>query len=213
MDMGELRRTEPVSSVFGYDRGTPIDRFYIETFLDVFKGDIMGRVLEIGDSTYTKRFGSFRVARSDVLNRYPGHPETTFVGDLSDPDVLPRDAFDCIILTQTLHLVFNMEAAIACLHDSLTPGGVLLATVPWISAIDRGTWRDSWYWALTPAALRALLARRFGASGVSVTSYGNVLSGVAFLHGLAAQELTEAELAITDRCCPVTVAGRAEKLA
>ena len=38
---------------------------------------------------------------------HEGHPETTFVGDLGDGEDLPSDAFDCIVLTQTLHLAFR----------------------------------------------------------------------------------------------------------
>src|SRR6202035_2497766 len=44
---GSLRRLQPVSRKFGYDRGTPISRYYIETFLKARKNDIRGRVVEI----------------------------------------------------------------------------------------------------------------------------------------------------------------------
>ena len=93
--------------------------------------DIRGRVLEIGDGEYTRRYGGERVTKSDVLNRFSGDPETTFVGDLKDGANLPSDAFDCVILTQTLHLIFKMDAAIdtiwrilarMALFSSLCPG-------------------------------------------------------------------------------------------
>ena len=123
LGFGDLRRTTPVSSVFGYDRGNPVDRHYIEAFLEANRADVRGRVLEIGDSAYTRQFGGDRVERSDVLNRYEGHPETTFVGDLCDGANLPSDAFDCIVLTQTLHLLFDMPKAVATLWRVLKPGG------------------------------------------------------------------------------------------
>ena len=115
IDFGDLRRTSPVSSVFGYDHGNPVDRYYIEAFLEANRAYVGGRVLEIGDSAYTRRFGGGRVARSDVLNRYEGHPETTFAGDLCDGAKLPSEAFDCIVLTQTLHLLFDMPKAVETL--------------------------------------------------------------------------------------------------
>ena len=72
MDLGDLRRLAPLSREFGYDRGQPVDRYYIEAFLAASSGLIRGRVLEIGDRSYTERFGGDRVTQSDVLNVNPG---------------------------------------------------------------------------------------------------------------------------------------------
>jgi glycosyltransferase involved in cell wall biosynthesis len=209
--MGDLRRTVPFSKEFGYDRGKPLDRHYIEAFLMQNASDIKGRVLEIGDSTYTMQFGAERVATADVLNRFPGNPQTTFLGDLAGESNLPSDTFDCVVLTQTLHLIYDMQAAVRTLLRVLRPGGVLLITVPWVSSIDRGEWGDTWYWSLTPRALDRLLSEHFGGGNVSINHYGNVLAATAFLYGLAEHELTPQELNVHDRFCPVIVAGRAIK--
>ena len=64
---GDLHRLTPISQCFGFDRGLPVDRYYIERFLARHASEIVGRVLEIGDDTYTRRFGGSRVSRSDVL--------------------------------------------------------------------------------------------------------------------------------------------------
>ena len=188
-----------------------MDRRYIEAFLATHSSDIAGRVLEIGDNAYTMRFGGGRVTQSDVLNRYDGHSATTFIGDLADGEVLPSNAFDCILLTQTLHLLFDMPSAVATLWRILRPDGVLLVTVPWVSPIDRGEWGDSWYWSLTPAALRRLFSDRFGEKNVQVSHYGNVYSAIGFLHGLAEHELKAELLDVLDPHCPVIVAARAVK--
>lgn len=211
MNLGDLRRTTPLSTVFGYDRGKPLDRRYIEDFLRRHAEHVRGRVLEIGDDTYTRQFGGDAVTHSDVFHRYPGQPGATFSGDLADAASLPREAFDCIILTQTLHLIYRMPDAVHSLHSGLRPGGALLVTVPYVCPIDRGEWKDSWYWSLTPLALKCLLEDEFGPGRVSVESYGNVLSATAFLYGLAEHELTEEELDTHDPCCPVTVMGLALK--
>ncbi len=42
---------------FGYDRGLPIDRYYIERFLANNASDIRGHVMEIADNIYMRRFG------------------------------------------------------------------------------------------------------------------------------------------------------------
>jgi len=208
---GDLRRTDPISKIFGYDRGKPLDRRYVEDFLETHAADIRGRVLEVGDSTYTHRFGGEKVNQADVLNRFPGHPETTFVGDLAEGAGLPSDAFDCIVLTQTLQFLFDLPAAVATLERVLKPGGVLLVTVPWISPIDRGEWGATWYWSLTPRGLERLLQGPFTGGEVAVAAYGNVLTATAFLYGLAEHELRPAELDAHDPHCPVLVAGRAVK--
>jgi len=205
---GDLRRLTPMSRAFGFDRGQPVDRHYIEAFLARNASDIRGRVLEVGDATYTRHFGGQLVSRSDVLHVNDSNPHATIVADLAHGDAIPSAAFDCVILTQTLHLVYDVRAAVATLRRILAPRGVCLITVPGISQIDAGTWRDSWYWAFTPASLRRALAESFGTSA-SVQSFGNVLTASAFLYGLSASELTAEELGVADASYPVIVAARA----
>ena len=207
--LGDLRRVTPLSRAFGFDRGQPVDRHYIEAFLGRNAADIRGRVLEVGDAEYTTRFGGPRVTRSDVLHVSEGTPNATIVADLARGDAIPSASFDCVILTQTLHLVYDVRAAIATLRRILAPGGTCLVTVPGISQIDAGAWRDSWYWAFTPASLRRALGEAFDARRVDVESFGNVLAATAFLYGMSASELTPGELDAMDASYPVTVAARA----
>ena len=211
VNFGHLRRVTPIARRFGLDRGTPVDRYYIASFLAAHASDVRGRVLEIGDASYTRRYGGDRVTRSDVLHAVPGNPEATLVGDLASGEGLPSDAFDCVILTQTLHLVFDVRAAMRTLHRILRPGGTLLVTVPGISQTTDDNWRDSWYWALTVPAMRRLALECFPEALVEVESHGNVLTAVAFLHGLARQELRAGELAVVDRDFPLVVTLRARK--
>ena len=209
--MGSLRRTTPLSRHFGYDRGLPIDRWYIERFLQENAHLITGRVLEVGDAEYTRRFGGDRVTQFDVLNISPGHPETTFVADLSNGDSLPSETFDCVVLTQTLHLVYDVPAAVATLRRILRPGGTLLATSPGITPLSIDRWADSWYWALTPVSAERLFGEAFGPDQVEVGSHGNVLTSIAFLHGMAAGELRARELGVSDPQFPMLVTVRAAR--
>jgi glycosyltransferase involved in cell wall biosynthesis len=211
VNLGSLRRTTPISRHFGYDRGKPVDRHYIEAFLRRHAADIRGRVLEVGDNAYTRAFGGKRVTSSDVLHIDAGAPGATFVGDLQKGDTLPSDAFDCVVLTQTLHLLFDMPAAVMTLHRILKPGGILLVTVPGVSSVDSGEWGGTWMWSLTVASLGRLLTRSFAENDVTVAMYGNVLTAVAFLHGLAEDELRAGDYDVTDPHYPVIVAGRAKK--
>jgi SAM-dependent methyltransferase len=192
---GSLRRLQPISRVFGFDRGLCIDRYYIENFLSRYAEDIRGHVLEIGEDTYTRRFGGDRVARSDVLHVQEGNPKATVVADLTCADSIPSDTLDCIIFTQTLQFIYDVRAAIRHLYRILKPGGVLLATLPGISQISRydmDRWGD--YWRFTTLSARRLFEEIFPPGSVTVRAYGNVLAAVAFLHGLSAEELRREEL-------------------
>jgi glycosyltransferase involved in cell wall biosynthesis/SAM-dependent methyltransferase len=208
---GDLRRTRPIARNFGFDRGEPVDRRYIEAFLDRHQLGIRGRVLEVGDNAYTRRFGGTRVTSSDVLHVTPGAPGATIIADLTDAPQIPSNSFDCVICTQTLQLIYDLPRAAATLHRILKPGGIALVTAPGISQIDDRAWASSWCWSLTPAAMRRLLAGAFGETQVEVDSDGNVLAAVAFLHGLAADELDDEELIASDPAYPLVVTGKAIK--
>jgi LmbE family N-acetylglucosaminyl deacetylase len=211
VDFGDLGRSEPISRVFGYDRGTPIDRPFIEAFLRQHRQDIRGRVLEIGDDSYTRQFGGERVSQSDVLHVKEGAPGATIIGDLSNAPQIADDSFDCLILTQVLVVIFDLPATIATIHRILKPGGVALITVPGISNIDKDEWHDQWMWSFSPNSLRRLLQLRFKAEGITVSSRGNVLTSIAFLQGLCAEDLQGFPPAGDDPHYPQTVLGRAVK--
>jgi hypothetical protein len=190
-----LTRLEPVSRVFGFDRGKPVDRWYIERFLATHAADVRGRVLEVAESTYTQWYGGDDVTQSDVLYAAPGNPAATVVGDLSTGDGLPRDVYDCFVMTQTLQVIYDVAAAVRGTREVLAPDGVLLATVPGISQIsreDRRDWGD--WWRFTSDSARRLFADAYGPENVEVQAHGNVLSAACFLYGLAAEELSDDEL-------------------
>ena len=207
---GDLRRTEPVARNFGYQRGSPVDRYYIERFLEENSPSIRGRVLEFGGDEYAKQFGGSAVQAIDVLGRTSENSATTIVADLADAPHIPSSTFDCIICTQVLQYVYDLRAALATLHRILKPAGVLLATMPGITPTDDPHWQQSWYWSFTAPSARRLFGDEFG-DDVDVTSRGNVLSAVCFLHGLAAEELVESELAHDDPNIPFLITARAAR--
>ncbi len=211
VDFGSLRRLTPISYNSGYNRGTPIDRYYIENFLAQNSSDIKGRVLEIGDRSYTTQFGGERVTQSDVLHVVEGNPDATIVGDLTCADRIPSDAFDCLILTQTLQLIYDVRAALNTIHRILKPGGVVLVTFPGITPIAADQWGDYWCWSFTTLSGRLLFEEFFPNTNVRVETYGNVLAATAFIQGLATEELHKQELDHRDRCYEVIITVRAIK--
>jgi glycosyltransferase involved in cell wall biosynthesis len=212
---GSLRRLQPVSRNFGWDRGgLPVDRYYIDDFLARHADDVSGRVLEVKDAAYTRRFGGDRVERSDVLHPVPGNPEATIVADLAESNgsALPTDAFDCVILTQVLPFIPDVPAALRTVHRLLRPGGVVLATVPGISQIvrrDMDAWGD--YWRFTSLSARRLFEEAFSDGAVEVEAFGNVLAATAFLYGLSSDELRPEERDHFDPDYEVLIAIRAVK--
>ncbi len=207
---GDLDGTEPLSRNFGFDRGTPVDRYYIDRFLGDHAGRIVGHTLEIGDDSYTARFGGENTTCRDVLHIDPNRP-ATYHGDLETPGLLPKQVFDCQVVTQTLHLLYDMKAAIEHLHSALRPGGALIVTVPGISQIADDEWGKTWYWSLTPASLTRLLVGVFATEQVNVVCYGNVFAATAFLQGVAYEELKRNKLDVVDPLYPVIVAACAVK--
>ena len=206
--MGSLRSTKPISSGWGFDRGRPVDRYYIDSFLEGQREDIHGRVLEILNSDYTRRFGS-RIEQAEILDIDPANREATVIADLAAADSISDDSFDCFILTQTLQLIYDMKSAIAHSHRILRPGGVLLVTVPVVSRLAGEGYTD--YWRFTPASCARLFGETFGPDQVTITAYGNVLSAIAFLEGMACEELARRELDVIDERYPVLLAIRAVK--
>ncbi len=211
--LGDLKRVTPIDPNWGFERGTPIDRVYVERFIGSHAGDIRGHVLEIAAPDYTTAFGR-GVEQVDILMATEGNPEATIVGDLAAAPQIPSDAFDCAIVTQTLQFIYDVRAALATLQRILKPGGVLLVTVPGLTKISRiedeqfGEW-----WHYTGRSVRRLAEEAFGAGNVEVTTYGNVLAATGFLYGLAASDLDEAELDSHDPLYEVVIGLRAVKSA
>jgi SAM-dependent methyltransferase len=204
---GNLRRAQPFSSAFGIDRGTPIDRPFIESWLAERSDLIRGRVLEIKDSEYARRFGS-NIESCDVLDIDATNTAATIIGDANVAGTLRREHYDCIIVTQTLQY---LEPALALdnFYSALRPGGHLLISVPSASGIDPFLVETDYYrW--TPAGLRHVLLSLDGAH-VSVEGRGNLLVLVGYLYGLATEELREAERQFVDTRYPLLAFATVQK--
>ena len=173
---------------------------------------ISGRVLEIGDAEYTRKFGGEKILHSEVLHAVEGNPAATIVGDLVTGSGLPSDTFDCIILTQTLPFMYDIFDAMKTVWRCLKPGGVVLATLPGISPISRydaDRWGD--FWRFTPQSVTRLFGDAFGPQNIEVQSFGNVALATAILHGLVVHEMRPEELAFQDEDYPIVICCRAVK--
>src|SRR5688500_8139893 len=106
-------RLNPISRQFGYDRGQPIDRYFIERFLDESRHLIRGRCLEVRDSTYTRQFGGEAVSHVDVLDINTNNAAANSYGDLRRLHGVANDTYDCAILTQVFQYIDDLPAAVS----------------------------------------------------------------------------------------------------
>ncbi len=201
---------EPVSRSFGLDRGTPIDRYYIEKFLNENSNLIQGSVLEIAENEYTKKFGSY-AEKSDILS-YENSSGATIVGDLSTGVNIPQNKFDCFILTQTIQMIYNVKSALKHAYAALKPGGCLLITASGISQISRYD-MDRWgeYWRFTTKSLQQLLEEIDVKSEIAVESFGNVATAKAFLDGISAEELDKNIIDYNDKDYQLLICAKVVK--
>ena len=204
---GNLRRLTPFSASFGFDRGTPVDRYYLEKFLDAHRAVITRDVLEIQMVGYARRFGH-DLRRADSVDIDP-KSEPTFVCDLAHSGgVLPSEAYDCVLLPSTLQHLRDLDGSLRHALRAVKPGGVLLATaagfVPLIP--DGGD-----YWRYSREGWIEVLSRAWAGCEIEVRSHGNCLAAVAAMLGLALEELTPAELDVTDPRYPVLISVACRK--
>jgi SAM-dependent methyltransferase len=185
-----------------------IHRYYLEEFLGEFASDIHGHCLEFQSAYYTTRFGGNKVTKLDILHKEEGNPRATIVADLTQPNAIPENMFECIICTHVLHVIRDIDTFVMELKRLLAPGGVLLLAVPHISPIYPC---EHELWRFTPEGLSVVLEKVFQVDHITIRSYGNSLTAIGDLRGLVAHEFTKRELHYSDESFAVEVCARAVK--
>lgn len=198
-----------ISKDMGCDRGTPIDRYYIENFLNNQKKYITGNVMEIGDNSYTLKYGR-NIANSYILTADKKQENckksVVIYGDLQTGLGCENDFLDCFILTQTLPFIYDVKSAAANIVNMLNKGGVALITVSGISMLsmyDDSRWGH--YWGFTETSLKKLFENIVGDEQIEIFSMGNPKTAAAFLYGLSVEDLERKDFEINDSLIPVTI--------
>ncbi len=188
----------PISERFGLERGTPVDRFYIEQFIAGKAHLIVGRVIEIAEKTYTEKYGK-KVDIAEILHVDKNDKTATIIADLTVLDSVPDSIADTFICTQTLNFIYDTQTAVKSIHKILKPRGKAIITVAGLSQISRfdmDRWGD--YWRFTDKSLRLLLAETFGEDNVHIEIMGNVYGATMLLQGISFEEVNIAKLAVKD---------------
>jgi SAM-dependent methyltransferase len=189
-------------------RGATLHRTYLEQFLQEYSPDIKGHCLEFQEDFYTSYFGGSQVTKLDILNKETDNPNATIIADLTQPNDIPSNTFDCIICTYTLHIIADLDYMIRELHRILKPGGVLLVSVPDIT-VNYSQYNE--LWRFTAKGLHLLLAKAFGDEKVTVKTYGNSVTAAGELRGLSTPDFTKAQLNYHDPRYALVVCARSIK--
>lgn len=203
--------TTPISKFFGFDRGTPIDRFYLNQFLEKKSQFIVNNVVEIEENQLSLKHGGDKI-HSHILTYGPPKSANSFQGDLTNLTTLPQNTFDTFICTQTLNFIYDYEAALKGIHSMLKPGGSLLISVAGLSQISRydmDRWGD--YWRFSDLSLRKLLEKYFDSEKIEIKTFGNVYAASNFLYGIASEELSQKKLAVQDNDYQIIICAHAIK--
>lgn len=194
-----LMPLHPVSKNSGADRGQPIDRYYIQQFLGRHRDCIRGRVLEVGSTQYSKRFGEKAQSLHVLHLNGEDCPEATLVADLGAVEELPEARFDCFVCPQMFQYLPDISGGVRGAFRLLKPGGTMLATFPALSrrsAAPDEAWADQW--RFTSTAVRREFSEVFGEDNVQVESAGNALAAAGFLMGLSAEDIGSRRLDWSD---------------
>lgn len=205
----QYRQIEPLSELWGWNRGIPLCIHYVNEFMHEFASDIRGHCLEFQNDDYTSKHGGKQVTMLDILHVDDNNPKATIVTDLTKDNPIPDNTFDCIICTHVLHVIYDLEKVVSELYRILKPGGILLVAVPTVSMCDP-TWHE--LWRFTEEGLRRTLQSSFMPDQIITRSYGNSLTAAGQIRGFATQEYSKAELAFHDLRFCLEVCARAKKL-
>jgi SAM-dependent methyltransferase len=212
----QFRRLRPFGE--GRQRETPIVRYYWARYLQNYQPDIHGRCLEIGTTATIQRYGGQALTQADAVDLVPHSPEITVVADLSRADHVPSDIYDCFVNQFTMHMIYDVEAALYHSIRVLKPGGVFLVNFSCLdyyfpAGLDMGTGAPLFlYWWFTPIQVENFL-RRIGLTDTDFTLdvYGNLFARVAYQMNIPAEELTQSELEYVDAGHPLLICARIVK--
>lgn len=201
---------QPISRRFGAEFGTPIDRIYIERFIRINSEFIKGTVMEIAEDKYSQKYEP-QIDQLQILH-VNGWGKDVIKGNFETGEGIVANSVDCLICTQTLLMIYDLDNSIKNIYALLKEGGTALITVPGITQISMYDYRN-WgqYWSFTEMSFRRLLEKYFLPSDIDIKIYGNVKTAIGFLYGICAEEYSERDIDYTDNQYQVLIGARVTK--
>jgi SAM-dependent methyltransferase len=205
IDWGDFKKTVPICQAFGLTRGTPVDRYYLDKFIQEIQTQIAGNILEVGGTPKDKDFYQVNPGTSYRILNIEAGPGVDIVGDVHDASLIAPESLDSVIIFNVLEHCYAPWIAVENIYKWLKPGGKCFAMVP--SAVRvHATPVD--YWRPLPDAF-SWVFKNYTQQKLYV--YGNPITVIASYHGIAVEELTKAELDAFHPDYPVATCIVAEK--
>jgi SAM-dependent methyltransferase len=197
LDWGDLRRLVPLCPRFGFSRGTPIDRYYLDRFVERIRPEVTGDVVELGGRDSNREsYGLIGATRYRGLDQR-ARSSVSLAGDAHDSSILPERSLDAVLAFNVLEHCHSPWLVAENMGRWLRPGGKAFCMVPSAQRLHRMA-ED--YWRPLPAALPLLFT---GFSATRLEVFGNPLTTLAALLGIAVEELSQRELDATHPDYPV----------
>jgi hypothetical protein len=181
-----------ISNDFGFSRGTPIDRYYIEKFIEKNRNYISGNVLEFGDNYYYKKYANSKNSRCDIFTselEFKTGRKDKIYGDLTKVNPENFTQYDCIICTNVLNFIFDIDSATIGITKLLKPNGICILTLAGysthISKYDYDRWGD--YWRFTDKSAELLFNNYLEI--VDKNLYGNYFAASAQINGYSLEDI------------------------
>ena len=212
----QFRRMIPFNQ--GASTGLSTIRYYWADFLDKHRKDIRGIGLEVGEVSTIRAYGGDAITRADAIDLAAHNDDVRVVADLSRADHIAGDQYDCFVNQFTTAVIHDIDAALYHAIRFLKPGGVLLINFWCVDfylhrGLDMGTgeplYMHHWF---TPIQVQNMLHRlTLTEDDFTLTIYGNLLTRMAFLMNVPAQDFTQAELNHRDPGQPLLICARIVK--
>lgn len=201
---------EPYSRNFGSERGTAVDRYYIDKFISQYQKYIYGDVMEIGTDMYTKCYGGRHVKNTYICHVEGG--DNWLKVNFETGEGIEDEKVDCLICTQTLQYIYDLKTAMQNIYRLLKNNGTVLITVPGIKQLcrfDDQKWGE--YWSFTPKSLAKLCKEVADDNDFEVISYGNIKSAFSYMYGVCKEELNIEDLSYNDEQYPFLIGAVLKK--
>ena len=203
---------EEIGSDWGYRRGTPVGRVYIDMFLNKYRECIRGDIMEVAETTYSERF----CQKNDTTSFTAIHVEKKEgcrQANLETGEGFYKEEFDTMIITQTLAYIYNLNEVINTIYRSLKQGGHCFVTVTDIGHMGSiETEKYGAFWGFHRAGIAKLFTEVFGENNVMIESYGNLKTVVAQLYGICAEDLDKKIINKKDDRYPMIIGIVARKV-
>lgn len=205
IDWGSLRRLMPVCGNFGFTRGWPVDRYYLDQYIAKISNLVTGNVLEVGvyvsdpmkkKFPHSKSFHAVDVIKTDKVD---------YAGDIHERSLFSEGSFDTILCFNVLEHCKMPWVVVENMHHWVKKGGQVFCMVP-VTQRRHEDPKDCW--RILPQSLEWMF-KSF--SKAEIHCRGNPLTAVSALLGIPSDELSKKELDFDHPDYPVAAFVSCEK--